>query len=320
MGLPQNLTSRVWRCLPWSALVSGCAITPQPIFGSALAPGQVGLGPVWGTSFGPSTARIIGSDGAVHEVRGDGDSVLGLSPLNLGLVIPLAGVARAAVWPRLEVGAHAGWYGAGGGARLRLTNPEAGQATYLTADSQVGYAIPHDDRTSQLRRPLVGRFLVETSVAVGRRWHVLGAIGISAGYRRHGVDAGTFMTSTSVDRPFGAENTLAVERSELRLEGAIGGHLRISSIPGHPGHARTVRRARARHADQRVSQLQRVGYFGVVLTTVGALNPRESAGCTGAARVQSRLSSHLKCAFGTTPRCSSARGWPPSLRAAFRRS
>lgn len=211
--------------LAWSAMVTGCAITPQPIFGSALAPGQVGLGPIWGSSYGPSTARIIGSDGAVHEIRGNGDSVLGLSPLNLGLAIPLAGVARAAVGPRVEVGAHAGWYGAGGGARLRLTDPEAGQATYLTADSQAGYAIPHDDRTRQLRRPLAGRFLVETSVAVGRRWHVLGAIGISAGYRRHGVDAGTFMRSTSIDRPFGAENTLAVERSELRLEGAIGGHL-----------------------------------------------------------------------------------------------
>ena len=34
-----------------------------------------------------------------------------------------------------------------------------------------------------------------------------------------------------------------------------------------------VRHARARHADQRASRLQRVGHFGVVLATVGALDP-----------------------------------------------
>ena len=156
-------------------------------------------------------------------------------------------------------------------AQAGLTNPEAGQATYLTADGQVGYAIPHDDRTSQLRRPLAGRFLVETSVAVGRRWHVLGAMGSVPATADTGVDAGTFMTSTSVDRPFGAENTLAVERSELRLEGAIGGHLGgFSSILGHPGHARTVRRARARHADGRM--------FSIAAGRLLQVVPRNSGG------------------------------------------
>ena len=40
------------------------------------------------------------------------------------------------------------------------------------------------------------------------------------------------MTSTSVDRPFGAENTLAVERSELRLEGAVARAPEVSRFLG----------------------------------------------------------------------------------------
>ena len=52
-GFPRSNLARL-AMLAWSALVSGCAITPQPIFGSALAPGQVGLGPVWASASVPA--------------------------------------------------------------------------------------------------------------------------------------------------------------------------------------------------------------------------------------------------------------------------
>jgi hypothetical protein len=203
----------------------GCAITPQPIFGSDMKAGQTAPGAAWGTSYGPSHAHIVGSDGAVHEISGNGDSVLGEAPVHPGLIMPLAGVVRASVAPRLDLGAHIGGYGAGGGARVRLTDPEALHAVFLTGDAQVGYALVHDDRTSKLGTPYVGRVLMETAWSAGRRWQVLGAVGLSAGYRRHGVNAGSFMESETIDRIIGAENDFAVERSELRLEGGLGCYL-----------------------------------------------------------------------------------------------
>jgi hypothetical protein len=51
---------------------------------------------------------------------------------------------------------------------------------------------------------------------------LLGAVGLSAGYRRHGVDAGSFMEGVLIDDLVATENVFAVERSELRLEGALG--------------------------------------------------------------------------------------------------
>jgi len=85
------------------------------MFGSDIKVGTLAPGPVWGTSFGSSESRIIASDGSVHVIRGNGDSVLGYPPAHVGLVVPVAGVVRAAVLPRLDVGAHIGWYGAGAG-------------------------------------------------------------------------------------------------------------------------------------------------------------------------------------------------------------
>jgi hypothetical protein len=65
----------------------GCAITPQPIFGSDMKAGQTAPGAAWGTSYGPSHAHIVGSDGAVHEISGNGDSVLGEAPVHPGLIM-----------------------------------------------------------------------------------------------------------------------------------------------------------------------------------------------------------------------------------------
>ncbi len=192
------------------------------MFGSAMEVGTFAPGLAWGTSFGPSESRVIASDGSVHVIKGNGDSVLGFPPAHIGLVVPVAAVVRGAVLPRLDVGAHVGWYGAGAGARVRLTDPNAASSFYLSADAQGGYAVPYDDRTHELGRPYAGRVLVETALAGHGRWQLLGAIGLSAGTRRHGVDASSFMPSESIDRILGAENTLAIQRSELRLEGGIG--------------------------------------------------------------------------------------------------
>ena len=196
------------------------------MFGSAMNVGTVATGAAWGTSFGSSESRVVTSDGTVHVINGNGDSVLGY-PAHRGLVVPIVVVARAAVLPRLEVGAHAGWYGAGLGARMQLNDPMSDRALYLSVDGQGGYALPYDDRTHDLGTPYAGRVLVETAGSSARLWQWLGAIGISAGYRRHGVDVSSFMPSESIDRILGAENTLAVERSELRLEGGIGFSRRI---------------------------------------------------------------------------------------------
>jgi hypothetical protein len=203
-------------------VVAGCAITPQPMFGSEMNAGTFATGPAWGTSFGPSEARVVANDGTVHVIDGNGDSVLGYSPAHPGLVVPVAVVARGAVLPRLDVGAHAGWYGAGLGARARLNDPMSARSWYLSVDAQGGYAIPYDDRTHDLGTPYAGRLLIETAGSSARLWQLLGAIGLSAGLRRHGVDVSSFLPSDSIDRIFGAENTLAVERAELRLEGGIG--------------------------------------------------------------------------------------------------
>ena len=213
--------------LRWVSVVSvwllvGCAITPQPGLGSALKPGQFAPGPVWGTSYGQSEARVRANDGVAHRVRGNGDSVLGVAAVHAGVVVPMMGVARASVWPRLDLGAHAGWYGAGGGARLRITDPDACDAVYVMVEGQVGYALPHDDRTARLGVPYAGRVLTETAWSVGSSWQLLGAAGVSAGYRRHGVDVGGFLPNISVDRVVGAENTLVVQRPEARLEGSVG--------------------------------------------------------------------------------------------------
>jgi len=192
------------------------------MFGSAMVAGTFAPGLAWGTSFGPSETHVIASDGSAHVIKGNGDSVLGFSPVHLGVVVPVAAVVRGAVLPRLEVGAHAGWYGAGAGARFRLTDPNAASAFYLSADAQGGYALPHDDRTHDLGVPYAGRALFEAALSGPGRSQLPGAIGVSAGYRRHGVDASSFMPSESIDRILGAENTLAIRRSELRLEGGVG--------------------------------------------------------------------------------------------------
>jgi hypothetical protein len=210
------------------SVLAGCAITPQPMFGSDIKVGTLAPGPAWGTSFGASESRIIGSDGSAHVIRGNGDSVLGYPPAHLGLVVPVAAVVRAAVLPRLDVGAHIGWYGTGTGARFRLSDPDAAHSFYLSADAQVGYALPKDDRTHDLGRPYAGRVQVETALSGLGRWQLLGAMGVSAGYRRHGVDASSFMSYHSIDRIFGAENTLAILRAETRLEGGIGFAVRIA--------------------------------------------------------------------------------------------
>jgi len=214
---------RTGACLWASVGAVGCAITPQPVFGSAMAAGQVAPGAAWGTSLGPSRARVVAANGTVHEIRGNGDSIHGDPPLHPGLVVPLCAVVRAAVSPRLDLGSHVGWYGAGVGTRVRLTDPAAPHAAYITADGQVGYALPHDDRSSRLGVPYVGRLLQETAVSLGRHWQLLGALGLSAGYRRHGVLA-RFMEPASIDNVLGAENTFAVLRPELRLEGGLGGY------------------------------------------------------------------------------------------------
>jgi hypothetical protein len=215
--------SALFLCVVLNALAVGCALTPQPILGPPMQAGAVSPGWAYGTSYGPAKARVIGPDGARHEVRGNGESVLGLSTLHPGLIVPLFVAVRTTVLSPLELGAHAGWYGAGAATRVRLTDPAAPNALFLTADGQVGYAVPRDDRTSRLALPYAARLLVEGTHAVSGPWRLVGAAGLSGGYRRHGVDAGSVLPRVAIDQVFGAQNTLAVERSELRLEGALGG-------------------------------------------------------------------------------------------------
>ncbi len=205
-------------------LVNACAITPQPIYGAALQESRLAVGAAWGTSYGASEARVVGEDGTTHELEGNGDSISGVKPLTIGIVVPLLVAARASLLPWLEVGSHVGWYGGGAGVRARLNDSESRTGLFATLDGQLGYSIPHDDRTRVLGVPYAGRLLAEGTFRIGRLGQLLTGLGVSAGVRRHGIDADVAITEHSIDNPF-PENNLAVQRPELRLECALGGAL-----------------------------------------------------------------------------------------------
>jgi hypothetical protein len=199
-------------------ITSSCAVTPQPVFGAPLESGEVAPGLAWGVSYGPGTATVS-SDGESREGTGNGDSVIGGAALDASNVVPQFAAVRASVLPRLDIGAHGGWYGAGSGARLRLTPLEAPDALFATLDAQLGYAAPRAARTALLPRPYAVRLGTEGTLALRPNTHLLGMLGLSYGNRRHGVDAPSVVSAAD---GIGFEQTLAVQRQELRLETGLG--------------------------------------------------------------------------------------------------
>jgi hypothetical protein len=157
--------------------LNGCAITPQPVFGATLPNYRVAPGVAWGTTYGPSRARIIDANGVAHIVRGNGESIAGGSPVTVGVIVPVYATVRAALVPRLEANAHLGLYGGGVGLRARLNAEGAPAEVFVSVGGQIGYAVPHDDRTQQLGIPYAGRVLLETAVAISPQGQMFGAVG-----------------------------------------------------------------------------------------------------------------------------------------------
>jgi hypothetical protein len=207
-------------------VLPSCAVTPQVPLGPPLAPNEVAIRSGWGTSFGRATARVRDGDGVVHEIVGNGDSTQGVQPLNPGLVMLEFVGARMALAPRWDAGVYAGWNGGGAGARYRLTTPESALGAYLGLDGQVGYMKP-----TALRVPYAGRVLMEGAVGLGPEFQLLGNLGLSGGRRRHGLELASALNVDAVDAPpFVAVRPMAVERGEVRIEGALGAALDLSRV------------------------------------------------------------------------------------------
>jgi len=102
----------------------------------------------WGTSVGPSEARVVASDGSEHRLRGNGDSALGVEPSNLGLLVPSLLSVRGGILPRWDAGIYAGWFGEGASARgdaheaMTLAGVKRLPMVFICDNNQFAYSTP----------------------------------------------------------------------------------------------------------------------------------------------------------------------------------